>query len=73
MLYGFNMWGFVYIMHLIYYSANMVWIGGAGAGVFFLIYFLLKKDGVRFIRLETYMKYIAVSVFLNPIVGSFGF
>lgn len=72
MLIGFNMWGFVYFINTLAVNSSTAWIMVSLSSVSLAVYWAFTKDGVNMEKLSTFMKYILVVIFLEPIIFSLG-
>jgi hypothetical protein len=72
-LFGFNLWGFVYTINIISSTTSTAWIAVSGILVFATLYYLFVKDGAHMNSANSYCKYILTAILLEPFLCSLGF
>ncbi len=72
LLVGFNMWGFVYLINVMAAKTNPLWMAVSLGSVSMLVYWVFTKDDVNMGKLSTFLKYLLVVIFAEPIVFSLG-
>ena len=72
MIYGFNLWGLVYLITSIASSENALWMSASLTLAFLGLYYAFQKDGAVMSKMSVYSAFLALVACLEPFLCYIG-